>query len=288
MQHFKPYKLGKWTIDRPWVMGILNVTPDSFYSGSRCDTPQAIEARVEQLISEQADAIDVGACSTRPGAAPVPPELEKQRLEQAMRCIRQMTPQAVVSVDTYRADVAAYAVEHLGADIINDIAGGTLDTDMFGTVARLQVPYILMHMRGTPATMQQLTDYDNVVEEVISHLRLIIGQLHQSGVRDVVVDPGFGFSKTLQQNYCLMAHLSRFHQLDCPLLVGVSRKSMIYKLLGCTPDEALNGTTVLHTVALLAGAHILRVHDVPPAVEARNIVEQLCDNHSFVNPTSKQ
>jgi len=274
MQQFRPYRLGRFDISRPWVMGILNVTPDSFWAGSRCDTEQAIERRVGQMLDEGADVIDIGAYSTRPGAAEVPPDEEMARLARAIRVLRQLVPDVATSVDTFRAQVANYAVSELGIDMVNDVSGGTLDPGMFGTVARLGVPYVLMHMRGTPATMQQLTDYDNLVEDVVADLRSKLDTLRGMGVSDVVVDPGFGFSKTLQQNYQLMAQLEAFHDLEAPLLVGISRKSMIYKALGCTPDEALNGTTVLNTMALMAGAHILRVHDVKAAVEARALVEK--------------
>ncbi len=280
MQPFIPYQLGKFSITRPWVMGILNVTPDSFWDGSRCDTPQAIERAVRQMLDNGADVIDIGAYSTRPGADDVSPHEEMRRLEGAMRVVRNVAPGMVTSVDTFRADVASYAVECLGFDIVNDVSGGTLDGEMFGTVARLQAPYILMHMRGTPATMQQLTDYDNVVVDVMGHLRTRLDALRALGVRDVVVDPGFGFSKTLEQNYELMAHLGEFNRLGVPWLVGVSRKSMIYKVLGCTPGEALNGTTVLNTLALMAGAHILRVHDVKAAFEARALVEKTRQSQS--------
>lgn len=277
MATFKSYTLGKFTIMRPWVMGILNVTPDSFWAGSRCDTQQAIEQRVATMIDEGADAIDIGAYSTRPGAAEVTVHDEMARLDRAMHIVRAMAPDLPTSVDTFRADVAQFAVEQLGVDIINDVSGGTLDNDMFATVARLRVPYVLMHMRGTPATMQQLTDYDNVVADVLADLRVKLDKLHDCGVRDVLIDPGFGFSKTLEQNYQLMARLADFHQLNAPLLVGISRKSMIYKALDCTADQALNGTTVLNTLALQAGTHILRVHDVHPAVEARTLVGKIMD-----------
>ena len=274
MQPFKKYRLGKHVIERPWVMGILNVTPDSFWAGSRCDTVQAIERRVGQMVAEGADVIDIGAYSTRPGAAEVPVAEELARLERAMEVVRRLAPGLLTSVDTFRASVAQYGVEHLGIDMVNDVSGGALDPAMFATVARLDVPYVLMHMRGTPATMQQLTDYDNVVDDVLADLQFKLDALHNLGLRDVIVDPGFGFSKTLEQNYELMARLADFHRLEAPLLVGVSRKSMVYRALCCSPDEALNGTTVLNTMALLAGAHILRVHDVAAAVQARTLVDK--------------
>lgn len=279
MRNFKKYTLTlrdgrSWVIDRPLIMGILNVTPDSFYAGSRCDNADKIETRVRQIVAEGADMIDIGAYSTRPGAAEVSPEEEYTRLCRGMEIVHRLAPGMLTSVDTFRAGVAQDCVEQLGVDIVNDVAGGTLDAHMWETVARLQVPYIMMHMRGTPATMQQLTHYDKpVTDAVVEYLAYKIEQLHAMGVRNVIADPGFGFSKTLEQNYQMMDHLEAFHSLQVPLLVGVSRKSMIYKLLGCTPLESLNGTTVLNTMALLKGAHILRVHDVKPAVEARAIVE---------------
>lgn len=277
MIQFHPYSLnlhGRLVeITRPWIMGILNVTPDSFYDGSRCPDTERIEARVRQIIDEGADVIDIGAYSTRPGADDVSAAEELARIERGMEVVRRVAPDAIVSVDTFRADVARSCVEQLGVDIINDVAGGTLDDRMFATVAQLGVPYIVMHMRGTPATMQQLTDYDNVTADVLKYLARKVDELHQMGVNDVIADPGFGFSKTVEQNYELMRGLEVFHELRVPLLVGVSRKSMVFRLLGCTPAEALNGTTVLNTLALERCAHILRVHDVRQAVEARAIVE---------------
>ena len=279
MRNFKKYTLTlrdgrSWVIDRPLIMGILNVTPDSFYAGSHCDNADKIETRVRQIVAEGADMIDIGAYSTRPGAAEVSPEEEYTRLCRGMEIVHRLAPGMLTSVDTFRAGVAQDCVEQLGVDIVNDVAGGTLDAHMWETVARLQVPYIMMHMRGTPATMQQLTHYDKpVTDAVVEYLAYKIEQLHAMGVSNVIADPGFGFSKTLEQNYQMMDHLEAFHSLQVPLLVGVSRKSMIFKLLGCTPLESLNGTTVLNTMALLKGAHILRVHDVKPAVEARAIVE---------------
>ena len=282
-QAFRPYTLQlrsqKLSIDKPLIMGIVNATPDSFYACSRTFNEDALQARVERLVSEGVDVIDVGACSTRPGTESVSPDEECKRLERAMAVVKRVAPQMVVSVDTFRADVAKVAVMQLGADIVNDVSGGTLDTDMFATVADLKVPYVLMHMRGTPATMQQHCDYpDGVLKSVIADLRQKLLQLRGFGVNDVIVDPGFGFAKTLEQNYQLLAHLSEFHVLDAPLLVGLSRKSMIGKALGVAPEEALNGTTVLNTIALLAGAHFLRVHDVKAAVEARKLVSLTINN----------
>lgn len=261
------------TLDRPLVMGILNVTPDSFYASSRtpADAPETIAARVRQIVNEGGDIIDLGAYSTRPGADDISPEEEMRRLAQALEIVKQEAPDALLSVDTFRADVARWCVEDYGVDMINDISGGDFDRAMHRTVARLGVPYILMHTQGRPETMQQQPHYEDVVAEVIEHLARRVQHLRDYGARDVIVDPGFGFGKTLSHNYQLMQRLVDFHELNVPLLVGVSRKSMIYRLLDTTPDEALTGTTTLHTLALLAGAHFLRVHDVRAAVECRAI-----------------
>ena len=272
MQPFHTYSLnlhGKLvTIDRPWVMGIINITPDSFYSGSRVMDEQSLVGQVKQMLADGADVLDVGACSTRPGSQSVDAQGEMDRLQWALAIIRREAPDIILSVDTYRAAVARRCVEEWGVDIINDISGGTIDEAMFATVADLRVPYVLMHMRGTPETMSQLTDYDNVTADVLEWMARRIDELRQMGVADVIADPGFGFAKTLEQNYQLLARLEAFHALNAPLLVGVSRKRMIYTPLDCIADEALNGTTVINTMALLQGAHILRVHDVKAAVEA--------------------
>ena len=279
---FKPYSLnlkGRLvTIDRPWVMGIINITPDSFYGGSRATDEQTLIDRVHQMIVEGADVIDVGACSTRPGSEQVDAQGEMERLQWALALIRREAPEVIISVDTYRADVARRCVEEWGTDIINDISGGTIDEAMFDTVARLRVPYVLMHMRGTPETMSQLTDYDNVAADVLQWMACRIDELRQRGVADVIADPGFGFAKNLEQNYQLLACLDAFHTLDAPLLVGVSRKRMIYTPLQCTADEALNGTTVINTIALMHGAHFLRVHDVKAAAEAVKLTTLLRDS----------
>lgn len=261
------------TIDRPQVMGILNVTPDSFYSGSRCGVDEAvIRGRVRQMLDEGADMIDIGGYSSRPGADDISPEEELERLRTGLKIIAEEAPDMIVSVDTFRADVARRCVEECGAHIINDISGGDLDSDMFATVASLHVPYILMHMRGTPATMTQLTDYECVTADVIKDLQAKACKLRLLGVNDIIIDPGFGFSKTVEQNYELMRNLNEFINMDFPILVGISRKSMIYRLLGTSAEEALNGTTVLNTMAALQGSHILRVHDVKAAVETVKIV----------------
>ena len=278
LETFKTYSLnikGRLvTIDRPWVMGIVNVTPDSFYGGSRAMDERTLVARVRQLLAEGADVLDVGACSTRPGSQAVDAQGEMERLRWALAVIRREAPDAIVSVDTYRAEVARRCVDEWGTDIINDISGGTMDVEMFPTVAHLGVPYVLMHMRGTPETMSSLTEYDNVAADVLEWMARRIDELRQSGVADVIADPGFGFAKTVEQNYELLARLDAFHALDAPLLVGVSRKRMIYTPLQCDADSALNGTTVVNTIALLHGAHILRVHDARAAVEAVKLVAQ--------------
>lgn len=253
-------------------MGILNVTPDSFYAGSRTIDEGSIARRVEKMVTEGVDIIDIGAYSSRPGALEVPVQEEIERLGRGMRLLRQIAPDIPVSVDTFRAAVAEAAVEQMGVNIINDISAGDLDNEMFSTVARLQVPYIIMHMRGTPSTMASLTQYDNVTTDVIRALADKTRRLSLLGINDVIIDPGFGFSKTMEQNYQLLDNLPLFSSIGRPLLVGVSRKSMIYRLLDISADDALNGTTVLNTLALLAGASILRVHDVKEARQAISIM----------------
>lgn len=263
----------KRAIVKPWVMGILNVTPDSFYSGSRMGVDEMrIGERVEEILKEGGDIIDIGAYSTRRNADDISPEEEYSRLKIGLNVIKNIDANAIVSVDTFRADVARRCVEEFGVDIVNDVSGGTLDDDMFATVANLKVPYILMHMRGTPATMQQLTEYNDVTRDVIGDLHKKKCALNDLGIDDVIIDPGFGFSKTVEQNFEMLNRLEDFKQLDAPLLVGVSRKTMIYRTLGCTPVESLNGTTVINTISLLKGAHILRVHDVKEAVEVCKLV----------------
>lgn len=262
---------------RPWVMGILNVTPDSFYADSRTPMaePERIAQRVRQMLAEGADIIDVGAYSSRPGADDISPLEEMRRLEVALTTVREVAPEVYVSVDTFRSEVARQCVEHFGVDLINDISGGVLDRAMPKVVARLGVPYIIMHMKGNPETMQMAPEYQDVVAEVLEFLARQQQRFFDAGGKDVIIDPGFGFGKTLQHNYRLMDRLQDFHELHAPLLVGVSRKSMIYKLLETTPQDALNGTTVLHTIAMMKGAHILRVHDVQAAIEVRTLVETM-------------
>lgn len=262
-------------LSTPCVMGILNVTPDSFYAGSRMQTEKEIVRRVEQISTEGGDIIDIGAYSSRPNAEDVSPEEEMERLRTGLSVIQKVNPEAIVSVDTFRADVARMCVEEYGVAIINDIAAGAMDENMFRTVAELNVPYIMMHMQGTPQDMQQHPHYDNLLKEIFLYFACKVAQLRELGVKDIILDPGFGFGKTVAHNYELLAHLEEFRIFDLPLLVGVSRKSMIYRLLETTPQEALNGTTALDTVCLMKGANILRVHDVREAVETVKIVEAL-------------
>ena len=262
----------------PQIMGILNVTPDSFYSDSRTPDEVHITERVRQMMDEGADMIDIGGYSSRPGADDVTPEEEMDRLRRGLRIVRKLYPEVPVSVDTFRADVARMCIEEEGADIINDISGGMMDRQMFRTVARLGVPYILMHMQGTPDTMQVAPHYDNLRREVMLYFAERIDRLCQMGAKDIIVDPGFGFGKTLEHNYELMNHLEDFAVFNLPLLVGISRKSMIYKLTGGTPQTSLNGTTVLNTISLVKGAHILRVHDVKAAAEAKQIYMAMKQN----------
>ncbi len=253
------------SLDTPIVMGILNATPDSFYRHD--EGAVAIAARTRQMLAEGATILDVGACSTRPGSTPVDEKEEMLRLREALAVVRKEAPEAIVSVDTFRADVAKMCVEEFGVQMVNDISGGDLDSNMFRTLAELGVPYVLTHggSLGEEAPVAQL----------LRDLGTKVEKLHDLGVCDVIIDPGFGFGKTLEQNYIIMQNMEVMHELHAPLLVGVSHKSMIYKLLGTTPDEALNGTTVLHTVALLKGAHILRVHEVKEAMECIKIIEKV-------------
>lgn len=262
-------------LSEPQVMGILNVTPDSFYDGSRKQTEAEIRSRVEQIIAEGGSMIDIGAYSSRPGADDVSPEEEMERLRHGMTILRAIAPDIPVSVDTFRADVAKMSVEELGVDIINDISGGELDKDMFATVAKLGVPYILMHMKGTPQNMQQAPHYDDLMKEILLYFAEKVQMLRDLGQKDIILDPGFGFAKTLEHNYELMNHMEELKIFELPILSGISRKSMIYKLLGTSPQEALNGTSVLNTISLMKGASFLRVHDVKEAVEVVKIVKAM-------------
>lgn len=248
-------------LDTPQVMGILNVTPDSFYAGSRLGSVSEVVQKAGSMLTDGADILDIGGYSTRPGATEVSEQEELDRVVPAVEAIMQAFPEAILSVDTFRACVAEAAIG-AGASIINDVSGGSLDEAMYGTVARLQAPYILMHMRGTPQTMNTLTDYEDVVLEVLDELQKQAALLTQLGVKDIILDPGFGFAKTVDQNFQLLNRLEELRILELPLLVGVSRKSMTYKFLGINQSEALPGTIVLNTIALMKGAAILRVHDV--------------------------
>lgn len=259
----------------PQVMGILNVTPDSFYSGSRKQTEEDIRNRVKQIIDEGGQMIDIGAYSSRSGADDVSTQEEMARLRHGMKIVNEMAPDMPVSVDTFRADVAKMCVEELGVGIINDISGGELDKRMFETVAKLGVPYILMHMKGTPQTMQQAPHYDDLMKEIMLYFAEKIQKLRDLGQKDIILDPGYGFAKTIEHNYELLAHQEMLHVFELPLLVGISRKSMIFRLLGSSPEESLNGTSVLNTIALQKGASILRVHDVKECVEVVKIVKMM-------------
>ena len=262
-------------LSSPQVMGILNITPDSFYAESRKQTEQDIRSRTRQIIEKGGSIIDVGAYSSRPNATHISPEEEMHRLRNGLQIIKNEYPDAIISVDTFRADVARMCVEEYGVAIINDIAAGEMDENMFQTVAQLKVPYIMMHMQGTPQNMQQHPHYENVVREVMLYFATKIQQLRDLGAKDLIIDPGFGFGKTLEHNYELLNKLETFQLFDLPLLVGVSRKSMIYKLLGGTSEDALNGTSVINTISLLKGANMLRVHDVKAASEVVQIVNAM-------------
>lgn len=250
----------------PVVMGILNITPDSFYDGGKYLEEKEILIRVEQMLQEGALFIDIGGYSSRPGAENISEEEERKRVVPAIKSILKRFPGTNITIDTFRGEIAKAAVLE-GACLINDISGGTLDPNMFATVAELKVPYVLMHMRGTPQTMNKQTNYDNIVIELISYFEKKIKELEQLGLKDIIIDPGFGFAKTIEQNYELLRHLKYFRILNKPILAGLSRKSMVYKKLGIGVEEAGNGTTVLNTIALQNGASFLRVHDVKQTIE---------------------
>jgi len=262
-------------LSQPRVMGILNITPDSFYADSRKQTEKDIIARIHQILDEGGDFIDIGAYSSRPDASDVSPKEEMERLKYGLEILRNECPKAVVSVDTFRADVAKMCVEEYGAALINDIAAGQMDPEMFSTIAQLKVPYIMMHMQGTPQNMQKNPHYDNPVKEIILYFAEKIEKLRASGIKDLIIDPGFGFGKTLAHNYEILDKLEELQMFQLPILIGVSRKSMVYKLLGGGPEDALNGTTALHAIALMKGARILRVHDVKAATETVRIFQAL-------------
>ncbi|MFI5185613.1 MAG: dihydropteroate synthase [Chitinophagales bacterium] len=263
-------------IDRPVVMGIINATPDSFYEGSRFSGADKILFQAEKMINEGAKIIDIGGQSTRPGSEPVTKEEELKRVIDGIEAVHKKFPDTIISIDTYYSFVASRCVE-AGAGIVNDISSGSLDKEMISTVAMLKVPYVIMHMKGTPQTMQQHTTYDNIMSDVIDFFIQKKNECRKAGIYDVIIDPGFGFAKTIQQNFELLKNLSVFKNLDVPILVGISRKATVYKTLGIPAGEALNGTTVLNTIALMNGANMLRVHDVKEAKEAIKLVCQVSD-----------
>ncbi len=268
-----------YDLSRPKVMGILNVTPDSFFDGGNYLHEQSLIDQICKMIDEGADMIDVGAFSSRPGAKLPSLEEEQARIEPALNRIRKEFPDVVISVDTYRSQLAKMVVEKYGIDMINDISGGMMDEKMIPTIAELQVPYIMMHMKGTPDQMQTNPHYENMVKEISLFFSSQLDKCRQVGVSDVIIDPGFGFGKSLNHNYELLEALPQLDLLKCPMLVGVSRKSMIQKVIGTSPEESLNGTTVINTIALLHGASILRVHDVKEAVEAVALVNQYTNSN---------
>ncbi len=262
-----------FAVDKPVVMGILNVSPDSFFDGGKFTEESSILEKAAELIAEGAQIIDIGAVSSKPGAHFITEDEEWKRLAPALELVVRHYPGTLISVDTWRAAIARKAIER-GAHIINDISGGQFDVEMYSTVARLGVPYILMHIQGSPENMQHNPNYADVVSEVFHYFSARIDQCRQAGIKDLIIDPGFGFGKTLEHNYRLLSHLSTFQTLGCPLLAGVSRKSMINKVLGITAAESLNGTTVLNTLALMHGAALLRVHDARQAREAIQLIQQ--------------
>ena len=262
-------------LNEPVVMGILNITPDSFYDGGKYNSENKILLQVTRMITEGAKMIDVGAFSSRPGAVSISVQEEKERLFPVLKVIRKEFPDVIISVDTYNSDVAKTVISDFGVDVINDITAGTIDANMYKVIAKYNVPYIIMHMKGSPANMQEKPEYDDVVQEIIKYFSEIVSKLKLVGINDIIIDPGFGFGKTIEHNYKLLNKLDNFKIFELPLLVGVSRKSFIYKLLNSEPLAALNGTTVANTIALLNGAKILRVHDVQEATEAIKIVKML-------------
>lgn len=264
-----------YDLSTPVVMGIVNITPDSFFEGSRYQTEKSITERTQQVLEEGALLLDLGAFSSRPGANSVSAEEEWSRLQFALEVVQRNAPDALVSIDTFRADVAQKAIDQFGVAMINDISGGLFDEKMFSTVAKARVAYVLMHLQGTLETMHQPFAYEHLIKDIFLHLASQLEKLRSLGACDIVIDPGFGFSKSMDDNYSLMRQLSEFKLFELPLLVGISRKSMIYKELDISPQESLNGTTVLNTFSLLNGADILRVHDVKEAVEAIRLVTKI-------------
>jgi dihydropteroate synthase len=267
--------------DSPKVMGILNVTPDSFFQGSRKQTEKEIADRVIRLMEEEADLIDVGGYSSRPSAQYVSEEEERERLRFGLEILFREAPNAIVSIDTFRANIARECVENFGVAVINDISAGELDAGMFDTIAELQIPYLIMHMRGTPQTMMEYIRYDDLIPEILLYFAKKTAMLNQKGVNDIWIDPGFGFSKTTEQNYKILAHLEQFAIFDLPLLAGFSRKTMIREVIGVDTEEALNGTTALNMFALTKGANIIRVHDVKEAVQTVRLYNKIKNQRVF-------
>ena len=263
-------------LEIPKVMGILNITPDSFYKHSRFNTDEEILKAAVRMMEEGADILDVGGYSSRPGAVNITQEEEGKRVLRAIKLIRRELPEAIISIDTFRADLAKEAVVECGAHIVNDISGGDADTEMFSVIEKLNVPYIMMHMKGDPLTMQKNPVYKDVVADILSWFGERIFRLQSVGVKDIIIDPGFGFGKTADHNFDLLRRLSDFSIAGLPLMVGVSRKSMVWKTLEISADEALNGTTALNAIALVNGADILRVHDVKEAVQTIKLIKKLC------------
>lgn len=262
-------------LNRPKVMGIINVTDDSFYSGSRHLSDDDVVSVAVKMMEEGADFIDIGGCSTRPGSRPVPLEIEKERVCRASELILRRCPEAILSVDTYRSEVAMEAVVNSGVSIINDISGGEMDAGMFPLVVRLNIPYVMMHMQGTPENMQKDPHYEDVVADILTWFGQRITVLQEAGMKDIILDPGFGFGKTIDHNFEMLRRLNEFHIAGLPLLVGLSRKSLVWRSLNVTPDQALTGTTALHMTALMNGASILRVHDVKEAKEVITMYEKI-------------
>jgi len=268
-------------LSKPLIMGILNITPDSFYDGNKYKNNDEIINRVGKMLDEGADIIDIGAVSTRPGADILTEDIEKERLMPVLKLINSDFPGIIISVDTFRSKIAQLAVNEYDVSLINDISGGTLDDSMFKTIADLQVPYILMHIKGNPQNMQSNPEYNNLFDEIFNYFSSKISVLKESGINDIIIDPGFGFGKTLEQNYEILKKIDLFKIFQLPILAGFSRKSMVTKLLNNTPEKALNGTTVLNTIALIGGANILRVHDVREAKEVITIYNKYLNSDVF-------
>lgn len=263
----------------PLVMAIINVTPDSFYTKSRVNLPNEISTAVCSSLHQGATIIDIGAYSSRANATDISEKEEINRLDVALSACRKEFPDSIISLDTFRASVAEFAIKEYQVDIINDISGGTLDKNMFDTIAKWNIPYVLTHIQGTPQTMQENPNYEHFIPEVLYYFSEKLDLLKQRGISDIIIDPGFGFGKTLEQNYALIAHFEVFHHFQLPIMVGISRKSMIQKVIHTSAEESLNGTTALHTLLIEKGAHILRVHDVKEATEVIALTEKLKTIH---------